>query len=779
MASYTQGGSCYSASLRAPDHHGDVDLKKVPANGGTDGKHSHRFSAEAQGSSRTFLRNHHHRVKRSGRSFFRSGPRVGVVAFLVLCIVSITIFGGYQESDTEDYPDKDKVRALMFGKVHVQNEELLNRDSRYWERDDRIRDYDPDIKHAALKDPVVQRNESDILYKVNPKSTHNTEKENIFSNNFYLRDSNRKVKPILKQNHLSNNTTSENTNLDREGNVALSEESKLSKTNQNFDSFANYNQKILDIRVSAKQTNDGCIMLSDHANLSNYKNLERHQHLHHDDDVEDEEYHNLISEIDQSKALVDKFNQSKLEVSNVSDGDITIKLNNAQYFTSEEKLSSSHNLDAGKDIMSMDLKKGQHLATWDKVASEYSSDLRGVNASLEFRAFRQGIFSGNRQDLWMQQESWKSKHRHRSESPCEIKFLETTEGLAVPETSSQFENFSLSYVEMEYPQGLAGWEPRFAGHQTLAQRNQSFKAEDQTVHCGFVQAAGQFKTTGFDLSDEDIQYLHTCRIGVSSCIFGGSDNIRSPRNRMLTGSFKKDVCFVMFVDQSTLNVMQQEGQEVDKKGHLGPWKIVLVRKMPYTDARRVGKIPKFLTHRLFPSARYSIWLDSKLRLQSDPVLILEYFLWRAGHEYAISNHYDRHCVWEEVQQNKKLNKYNHNAIDEQFFFYQADGLTRFNASDPEKLLPSNVPEGSFIIRAHTPMSNLFSCLWFNEVDRFTSRDQLSFAYTYMKFLRTNPNKKFHLNMFKDCERKSIAKLFRHRKGALGTFESHADQEAIQ
>ena len=185
------------------------------------------------------------------------------------------------------------------------------------------------------------------------------------------------------------------------------------------------------------------------------------------------------------------------------------------------------------------------------------------------------------------------------------------------------------------------------------------------------------------------------------------------------------------------------------------------------------------------SSRYSIWLDSKMRLQTDPMLILEYFLWRTKSEYAISNHYDRHCVWEEVFQNKRLNKYNHTAIDEQFIFYQSDGLTKFDPSDPNNLLPScacllhlvlnhrhfaffhwksrfswlillmsvivfpaDVPEGSFIVRAHTPMSNLFSCLWFNEVDRFTSRDQLSFAYTYLKLRRTNPNQPFYLNMFK-------------------------------
>ena len=86
--------------------------------------------------------------------------------------------------------------------------------------------------------------------------------------------------------------------------------------------------------------------------------------------------------------------------------------------------------------------------------------------------------------------------------------------------------------------------------------------------------------------------------------------------------------------------------------------------------------------------RYSIWLDSKMRLNSDPMLIIEYFLWRRNAEYAISNHYDRHCVWDEVLQNKRLNKYNHTAIDEQFNFYQSDGLTEFDPSNPNNPLPS-------------------------------------------------------------------------------------------
>ncbi|PSS00158.1 LIM domain-containing protein [Actinidia chinensis var. chinensis] len=353
--------------------------------------------------------------------------------------------------------------------------------------------------------------------------------------------------------------------------------------------------------------------------------------------------------------------------------------------------------------------------------------------------------------------SKKKPKRRKFSGSCEMKFSNSTARLVEPVESGKFSRFSLQYTEVEEkPDGQDPWEPRFAGHQSLVQREKSFFALDQKINCGFV------KGTGFDLAEDDANYISSCHIAVISCIFGNSDRLRTPMGKTVSRYSRKNVCFVMFVDEVTFQTLSSEGQMLDRMGGVGLWKIVVVKNLPYTDMRRVGKIPKFLPHRLFPSARYSIWLDSKLRLQLDPLLLLEYFLWRRGYEYAISNHYDRHCVWEEVAQNKKLNKYNHTIIDQQFEFYQADGLKRFDASNPNKLLPSNVPEGSFIVRAHTPMSNLFSCLWFNEVDRFTPRDQLSFAYTYHKLRRMNRDKPFYLNMFKDCERRTIAKLYRHR-----------------
>ncbi|KAL8137750.1 hypothetical protein V2J09_003751 [Rumex salicifolius] len=383
---------------------------------------------------------------------------------------------------------------------------------------------------------------------------------------------------------------------------------------------------------------------------------------------------------------------------------------------------------------------------------------------------------------------WKKARKHL---PCDVAFAKSIDYILEPKDYLNFTQFSLNYTITEGKHLIeSSCQPRFGGHQTLEEREASFYAKNRTLHCGFVQGPEGSGSTGFDLDEKDKLYMKSCFIAVSSCIFGSSDFLRRPTSKLISDSSKKRVCFVMFLDEQSLSKVSSEGHVPDSEGFIGLWRIVVVKNFPYNDMRKTGKVPKLLAHRLFPASRYSIWLDSKLRLNSDPLLILEFFLWRTRSEYAISNHYDRHCVWDEVLQNKRLNKYNHTVIDEQFKFYQSDGLRKFDASDPNSYLPScacyiyisryiwrfdhllftlysqvmvfchsvttslfyvyhtDVPEGSFIIRAHTPMSNLFSCLWFNEVDRFTSRDQLSFAYTYLKLRRMNPDKAFHLNMFK-------------------------------
>lgn len=66
---------------------------------------------------------------------------------------------------------------------------------------------------------------------------------------------------------------------------------------------------------------------------------------------------------------------------------------------------------------------------------------------------------------------------------------------------------------------------------------------------------------------------------------------------------KDNVCFVMFLDDQTQSKLSSEGNSPDERGHIGLWRIVIVKNLPYEDMRRTGKVPKFLSHRLFPNSR--------------------------------------------------------------------------------------------------------------------------------------------------------------------------------
>lgn len=55
-------------------------------------------------------------------------------------------------------------------------------------------------------------------------------------------------------------------------------------------------------------------------------------------------------------------------------------------------------------------------------------------------------------------------------------------------------------------------------HMNLFQAN-----ETAVVHCGFYSEKG-----GFKLSDDDKNYMQTCQAVVSTCSFGGGDDLYQP-----------------------------------------------------------------------------------------------------------------------------------------------------------------------------------------------------------------------------------------------------------
>ncbi|KAI0507943.1 hypothetical protein KFK09_014071 [Dendrobium nobile] len=291
--------------------------------------------------------------------------------------------------------------------------------------------------------------------------------------------------------------------------------------------------------------------------------------------------------------------------------------------------------------------------------------------------------------------------------PCPVCYVPVEQAAfympAFPSKSPILKNLTYVVEENSYSNESSGGFI-FGGHPSLNQRNDSFDIkESMTVHCGFVGGKKPGQGTAFDIHDDDLLEMDKCHdVVVASAIFGKYDVMQQPKN--ISEVSKRSVCFYMFLDEET-EAYIKNSSSVDSTKRVGLWRIVVVRNLPYEDARRNGKVPKLLLHRLFPNARFSLWVDGKLELVVDPYQVLERY----------------------KQDSSQVN--------------------------------ANVPEGCVIIREHIPITNLFTCIWFNEVDRFTSRDQLSFSTVRDKImLKVN----WTVDMFMDCERRNFVIQAYHR-----------------
>ncbi|KAG6529723.1 probable hexosyltransferase MUCI70 [Zingiber officinale] len=333
---------------------------------------------------------------------------------------------------------------------------------------------------------------------------------------------------------------------------------------------------------------------------------------------------------------------------------------------------------------------------------------------------------------------------------CPIPLADEPDTIVIPEITPDTIPKTLSYImEDEGGNNSEKSQPLFGGHQSWLQRENSFKLNTTTkVHCGFI------KNGGAEMDAIDVQYAQKCKFVVASGIFDGYDTPHQPSN--LSVRSKKLFCFLMVVDEVSLdfikqNVTVREGSDGGK--WVGIWRLVTLHHPPYDEPRRNGKVPKILTHRLFPHARYSIWIDGKMELIVDPLLMLERYLWRGKHTFAIACHKHHKSIYEEADAIKRRKRYARPLIDLHMKIYRYEGMEMWSL---KKGTISDVPEGAVIIREHTTMTNLFSCLWFNEVNLFTPRDQLSFGYVVHRLEGA-----FKFFMFPNCEYNSLFILHRH------------------
>ncbi|CAN1264986.1 Probable hexosyltransferase MUCI70 [Linum perenne] len=340
-------------------------------------------------------------------------------------------------------------------------------------------------------------------------------------------------------------------------------------------------------------------------------------------------------------------------------------------------------------------------------------------------------------------------HTHRRSCSSPVRFS------GYWDVSREIEKLTSVTSELPSLRYMGGSRESFGGNFSTHERVSYFdhSNEDVEVPCGFF--------TEFPVSPSDRIAMESCKgLVVVSAIFNDHDKVRQPKS--LGFKTLDTVCFFMFVDDTTLTTLESQGV-VKSRDHLvvGVWRLVNVKNSStsgsslYENPAMNGVVPKYLVHRLFPNSKFSIWVDAKMQLMVDPLLMIHALVVARDVDIAISRHPLFIDTMEEAMATARWKKWwDVEGLRLQIETYCENGLLPWS---PRKLpYPSDVPDSAIILRKHDLRSNLFSCLMFNELDAFNPRDQLPFAY-----VRDKMTPKVKMNMFEVEVLEQIALEYRH------------------
>lgn len=178
---------------------------------------------------------------------------------------------------------------------------------------------------------------------------------------------------------------------------------------------------------------------------------------------------------------------------------------------------------------------------------------------------------------------------------------------------------------------------------------------------------------------------------VYTCVFGNTDPLRDPRR-------PGDTRFVCFTDQPVRSKV---------------WEVV---RLPKQDApKRACRTFKQLSHRIFPDAAATLWVDAQFELLADPAHLLRDY----PAEFTAFRHHKRRRITDEAEAIIAAGKAKADAIHAQLAAYKAAGWD--TDANPQRAITN----GGFLLRRHTDRVKAFNELWDHEVQTRTLRDQMS------------------------------------------------------
>ena len=181
-----------------------------------------------------------------------------------------------------------------------------------------------------------------------------------------------------------------------------------------------------------------------------------------------------------------------------------------------------------------------------------------------------------------------------------------------------------------------------------------------------------------------------------------------------------DIKFFAFIDvdrwDGYINPSEKslEGSQASSK-----WQYLPISQQ-FPIPRMNAKIHKILIHEFFPKAEYTIWIDGNIQVQTRSLRRLIDGM--GENDIMLFKHYTRNCLYSEANECMVRGLDSKDKIFDQICRYTQEGYPQGNG----------LPECPVIIRRNNKISRDFNCMWWDESQTGTIRDQISFPYVQYK-----------------------------------------------
>jgi len=135
--------------------------------------------------------------------------------------------------------------------------------------------------------------------------------------------------------------------------------------------------------------------------------------------------------------------------------------------------------------------------------------------------------------------------------------------------------------------------------------------------------------------------------------------------------------------------------------------------------RRNSKLYKILSSWIFNQYEYIVWLDATQHLKFNPQELIDK---HDEFDYLLFKHGERNCLYDELNTVNLLHLDNSDVLNQQYEYYKYQGM------------PYNygLYEMGFHIKKVNKNTMNLDLMWFEQVNKFSSRDQCSFPFCLWK-----------------------------------------------